>query len=322
MEGIKPEEPAGLGRLLTGMALLVFAMSLVPGMFGGRLGDLDAFVPPPAEGAAAREGGPRLAWMKNEYRAALERARREAKLLFVNFTGYACTNCHWMKSNLFPRPEIAAALGEFVLVELYTDGTDEASRQNQELQLSRFSTVAIPFYVIMDPDEKVIATFPGLTRDAREFLAFLSSGPKPEPAGAATASASSSELPQGLTKLDGGSVALEGKPTLVNFWATWCVPCIQEIPGFNKLHAEFAPKGVTVIGVSMDEEGPEKVKGFLKKHPMEYAVAMGSDKLTAQFRLDQLPVTVMFDKAGKVVQRFEGYTAEAELRAAVEKALR
>ena len=75
--------------------------------------------------------------MKNQYREALDRARREGKLVFVNFTGYACTNCHWMKANMFTRPEIAGALRNFVLVELYTDGNDDASRVNQELQQTK-----------------------------------------------------------------------------------------------------------------------------------------------------------------------------------------
>ena len=81
-----------------------------------------------------------------------------------------------MKANMFPRPEIAAAMKDFVLLELYTDGTDAASEANQKMEETRFSTVAIPYYAIVDPDEKVVATFPGLTRDAGEFLRFLHSG--------------------------------------------------------------------------------------------------------------------------------------------------
>jgi len=96
--------------------------------------------------------------------------------VLVTFTGYACTNCHWMKANLFPKPEIAAVLKDFVLVDLYTDGTDAASEENQKLQDTRFQTVAIPYYALMDADEKVVATFPGSTRDAKEFLAFLKKG--------------------------------------------------------------------------------------------------------------------------------------------------
>jgi thiol:disulfide interchange protein DsbD len=93
--------------------------------------------------------------------------------VFVSFTGYACTNCHWMKANMFTRQEVIGALKEYVLVELYTDGTDEASRLNQELQEKKFSTIAIPFYALVDGEENVVATFPGLTKKAEEFVAFL-----------------------------------------------------------------------------------------------------------------------------------------------------
>jgi hypothetical protein len=82
-----------------------------------------------------------------------------------------------MKANLFPRPEIAGALKNFILVELYTDGADQASEQNQKLQESKFSTVAIPYYAVFDADGKVLATFAGLTRDPAEFLKFLRSAP-------------------------------------------------------------------------------------------------------------------------------------------------
>jgi thiol:disulfide interchange protein len=168
MHGVKPEEPLGLGRLLTGAALLMFSISLLPGMFGGRLGELDAYIP---SSQAEQSGG--ISWMKNQYREALARAGVENKLVLVSFTGYACTNCHWMKANMFTRPEIAAAMKDLVPVELYTDGADADSGENQKLQESRFSTVAIPYYAIVSADEKVIASFPGLTRDSAEFLAFL-----------------------------------------------------------------------------------------------------------------------------------------------------
>jgi thiol:disulfide interchange protein len=167
----KPDERVGLIRLLAGAALLIFAISLAPGMSGQRLGELDAYVPVAAETRAGAAAGPE--WMTNRYREALAKARAEGKLVLVNFTGYACTNCHWMRANMFTRPEIDAALKDFVLVELFTDGTDAASAQNQELENSKFSTVAIPYYAILDPDEKVVATFPGLTRDTAELLAFL-----------------------------------------------------------------------------------------------------------------------------------------------------
>ena len=169
LEGVRADEKLGVGRLLVAGALLAFALSLLPGMFGAGLGELDAYVPLTA--------GQKASWIKNDYQQALARARAEGKRVFLNFTGYACTNCHWMKSNMFPRPDVAAALGNFVLVELYTDGTDAASEQNQKLLSEKFATVAIPFYAILDADEKVIASFAGLTRDPAEFLRFLRATP-------------------------------------------------------------------------------------------------------------------------------------------------
>jgi thiol:disulfide interchange protein DsbD len=178
MEGIKSDESVGTGRLAIGILLLGFALSLVPGMFGARLGEIDAYVPAPQEGAATPGAAPASArWLKNDLPGALSQAKSANKLVLVAFTGYACTNCHWMKANMFPRPEIAAALEGLVPVELYTDGTDAASEANQQMQDKLFRTVAIPYYALLDADQRVVAGFPGLTKDPAEFERFLKSRP-------------------------------------------------------------------------------------------------------------------------------------------------
>jgi thiol:disulfide interchange protein DsbD len=141
-------------------------------MFGGPLGELDSYVPLAKESAAGATRTGQV-WLKNDLDGALAKAKAENKRVLVAFTGYACTNCHWMKANMFPRPEIAEALSNFILVELYTDGTDAESDKNQKLQESTFQTVAIPFYAIFDGDRSSIAKFAGLTRNTGEFLAFL-----------------------------------------------------------------------------------------------------------------------------------------------------
>jgi thiol:disulfide interchange protein DsbD len=110
--------------------------------------------------------------MKDQYQQALDIGRRENKLVLVTFTGYTCTNCHWMKANMFTKPELSAAMTDFVRVELYTDGLDATSVANQKLQ-EPYDTIEQPFYVLMKPDETVIAKFSGLTRDVPAFLAFL-----------------------------------------------------------------------------------------------------------------------------------------------------
>ena len=324
LEGIARDEPMGLGRLLVGMVFLIFAISLAPGMSGGRLGELDAYIPVASGGGSGAGGGNALVWMQNQYREALDRARREGKLVLVTFTGYACTNCHWMKANMFTRPEIAGALGNFVLVELYTDGTDAASLTNQELEQSKFQTIAIPFYAILDADGNAIATYPGATRDAAAYLAFLQTGRAGLSPREASVPLSDLSVLQANT-LDGAPVdiaALEGKVVVVDFWATYCVPCLKEIPTFDRLHEQLADRGVVVLGVSMDVDGGAPlVKSFLKQHPMKYRVALGSEKMTDLFHVNQLPTTVVFDRHGKTLQRFEGYTPADALERVVKTAL-
>jgi len=179
LEGIEGDEHLGVGRMLVGSLFLIFSISLLPGLFGATLGELEAAIPVQAKSASLGPAGASessgAVWMKNRYKEALAKARAENKLVFVNFTGNACTNCHWMKANMFPRPEIAPLLKDFVLVDLYTDGTDAASEENAKMEEERYQTVSLPFYVILDPDEHVIATFPGSTRDVQQFAGFLKS---------------------------------------------------------------------------------------------------------------------------------------------------
>jgi thiol:disulfide interchange protein len=181
MEGINKEDRVGVARALIAVLFLVFSISLVPGLFGARLGDLDAFIPESSGGilgqAGPQPGTASASYFKNQLSEALTAARAQNKFVLVNFTGYACTNCHWMKANMFPRAEIQAALKELVIVDLYTDGTDADSEKNQKFEDEKFGTVSIPFYAIITPDKRVIATFPQLTRNPREFLAFLETKP-------------------------------------------------------------------------------------------------------------------------------------------------
>ncbi|MBV9499772.1 MAG: thioredoxin family protein [Acidobacteriaceae bacterium] len=181
MEGVQRDERIGVTRALIAAIFLVFSISLVPGLFGARLGDLDAFIPEGSGGILSQTASESEAasgnYFKNQLDAALAAGRAQNKLVLVNFTGYACTNCHWMKANMFPRPEIQAALKNLVIVDLYTDGTDPKSAKNQKFEDEKFGTVSIPFYAIVTPDQRVVATFPQLTRNPREFLAFLETKP-------------------------------------------------------------------------------------------------------------------------------------------------
>ena len=109
----------------------------------------------------------------------------------------------------------------------------------------------------------------------------------------------------------------KGKALVVNFWATWCIPCVSELPTFNKVHRDYASQGVSVIGVAMDEEGAAIVRPFLRKHPIDYTVALGSDPVARRYNLESYPVTVVFDRGGKEVKRFGERLTEADLLAAI-----
>jgi thiol-disulfide isomerase/thioredoxin len=106
----------------------------------------------------------------------------------------------------------------------------------------------------------------------------------------------------------------KGKVVVLNYWATWCVPCRSEIPEFNRMHDELGSKGVEVVGISMDQEGADVVKPFLEKNPMKYTVGLGSGEM------DQLPITVILDRNGKTVKRFERLAKPEEIRAAISEA--
>jgi thiol:disulfide interchange protein len=175
-----PLETVGPGRLLATVVFLTFSLFLLTGLFGAPLGELDAFFPPyGSQGSIAQVRGgntaPDLNW-NDDYQAALDLAEKSGKNVFIDFTGYACTNCRWMEANAFPDPEIRALLETYVLVHLYTDGQGEVYEQNRDLQQTKFGTVALPFYAIVTADGTELARFPGMTRDMDRFQKFLRKG--------------------------------------------------------------------------------------------------------------------------------------------------
>jgi thiol:disulfide interchange protein len=156
---------------------LALAGWLASGLNGRPLRQIEAFLPPSAPLASAASGrGTVPTWVLNDYDGALRTARTSGKLVFVDFTGYTCTNCRWMEANIFNRPDVAAELGQFVLARLYTDGEGEMYERQQAFQERTFGTVALPLYAVVDSEGKVRATFTGLTRDPAEFIAFLHRG--------------------------------------------------------------------------------------------------------------------------------------------------
>jgi thiol:disulfide interchange protein DsbD len=179
----RPLETVGVIRMLVGTGALSVAFYLFTGLLGYSLGELEAFLPPissaSASGAVARGGGTgggELTWATS-YDDALEQARASGKPLFIDFTGYACTNCRWMEKNIFPQSAVRDELDRFERVQLYTDGQGPEYDRNREMLEERFKTVALPLYVVIDPrTERELARIEGLTRDPAEFARFLREG--------------------------------------------------------------------------------------------------------------------------------------------------
>ncbi len=171
----KPERIGAL-RLTAAVISLAVSFYLITGLFGAKLGELEAFLPPDLSNNSSRmfgSGEEKLQWIKNDYESAVEKAKAENKRVFIDFTGYTCTNCRWMEANVFVKPEVEAELKKFVLSSLYTDGEGEIYEKQQQMEQDRFGTVALPFYAVVDADGKTVATFPGLTRNVAEFVDFL-----------------------------------------------------------------------------------------------------------------------------------------------------
>ncbi len=112
--------------------------------------------------------------------------------------------------------------------------------------------------------------------------------------------------------LDGKPVTLEkhaGQIVLVDFWATWCAPCIKTMPELQKLHDRYASQGVVILGLSVDED-PKKVTKFLKGKKLTYPIALDAGETPAfqTWGVQAVPAAFLVDRSGKVVARWLGRT--------------
>jgi thiol:disulfide interchange protein DsbD len=162
----------GAGRWALTAGAVALAVWLTSGLGGRRLGELEAFLPP--ADLSAMEG--ELHWDENNWDEVLAAATASDDRIFIDFTGYTCTNCRWMEANMFTRPDVMRELARYKRVRLYTDRPGEPYRGYQTMQEQLFQTVALPLYAVMTPDGKPLVYFSGLTRDPAEFIAFLRAG--------------------------------------------------------------------------------------------------------------------------------------------------
>lgn len=112
-----------------------------------------------------------------------------------------------------------------------------------------------------------------------------------------------------LTNSKGAPLTLsryKGKVVLLDFWATWCTGCKEEIPWYIEFQKKYKKQGLTVIGVSMDDGGWKLVKPFLKQKGMKYPVVIGNDNLAKMYGLDAMPLTLLIDRQGNIASSHVG----------------
>lgn len=120
----------------------------------------------------------------------------------------------------------------------------------------------------------------------------------------------------------------KGQVVLVNFWATWCEPCKVEIPWMIEFQQKYSPRGFTILGVSMDEDGKKAIQPFLDKErfdvagqqmAMNYPILLGSDAIAEKFGgILGLPTTMLFNRDGKKVRTIVGLVNHDDLSKAIE----
>jgi thiol-disulfide isomerase/thioredoxin len=131
-------------------------------------------------------------------------------------------------------------------------------------------------------------------------------------------------FPEGFELLPGDQFNVEdykGKVLVLDFWATWCPPCMMEIPELIEINDEYGDKGVVMVGITGDEDAEKSVPKFAKESGLNYRNYIMSDAIDKQYNITGWPTKVIYDADGNEVFRQTGYMTKEQLVAEIEKYL-
>jgi thiol:disulfide interchange protein DsbD len=281
--------------------------------------------------AIPKKVGESIKWQPYSEQALAE-AQKQGKGVIIDTFADWCIPCKELDQLTFTDVGVRSEAEKFVTLKLDLTGDDantEAGRAK-----SKFAIRGVPTVLFLDgkgneiagarlegfekPDKflariKQLGSAPANTEVAKNTT------PAIEPVSDAAPGGTAGEPAPVITlnMLDGGKVdlaSLKGKVVLVDFWATWCVPCLSQIPIFNDFAKTYKDQGFEMLGISLDEEGAEIVKPFVKKQKMNYTVAVGDAKVAEAFKLPAdytLPIAFLIDKQGRIRYTHKGTSQQA-----------
>ena len=111
-----------------------------------------------------------------------------------------------------------------------------------------------------------------------------------------------------------------GKVLIINFWATWCAPCVKEFPGLMNLRKEFSEDDLTIIGISMDY-GMRPVENFVKVNKVNFPIFLDDESIGSMLEIKNIPRTLIYNRAGEKILDHLGFISEESFRHVVERLL-